>query len=79
MIKDKDLGSVKVNACDYCEGDEVATQCYFCGKDICVDCMAWVQFVDKEVVRGKVILFFYSKPMCKAHLPAKREDGCRQS
>jgi len=62
----------KIKICDYC-GEKAITKCYFCGKDLCVGCLAWVEFVDKVVVRSKDILFCYSKPMCKDHLPPKRD------
>lgn len=69
---EKEVEKEKVVVCDYCV-EEAACKCYFCGKDLCLDCMAWVKFIDREVVRGKTILFYYGKPMCKAHLPSKRD------
>jgi len=62
----------KVRGCDYCENLAVI-KCYFCGKDLCPNCTAWVEFIDMEVVRGRTILFYYHKPMCKEHLPTRRD------
>jgi len=62
----------KVLVCDSC-GEKAVVKCYFCGKDLCARCMAWVEFMDREVVRGKAINFYYHKPMCKGHLPERRD------
>ena len=72
MEKEVERNPDKVRLCDYCE-EEAATKCYFCGKDLYLKCMAWVRFMDREVVRGKTIFFYYSKPMCKVHLPERRD------
>jgi len=62
----------KIKVCDHC-GMRAVIKCYFCGKDLCVNCSAWVKFIDKENVRSKTILFYYHKPMCKEHLTARRD------
>jgi len=62
----------KIKVCDKC-GEKAVTKCYFCGADLCVDCMAWVQFVDKEILRGKTFIFYYNKPLCKEELPSRRD------
>jgi hypothetical protein len=62
-----------VETCDYCDSEVALIKCYFCGADICPEHTAVVSFYDIEPVRGKDIYFLYNKPMCKAHLPERRD------
>ena len=66
-----DSEPVEETQCDTCSEEAVVT-CYFCGKDLCLECIARVLFHDKVVVREKPITFIYDKYMCKSHLPSKR-------
>ena len=70
---ERELEPIKVKVCDECGEEEIDYKCYFCGKDLCASCTAFVHFIDSEIVRNKEILFVYDKPMCKKHLPPKRD------
>jgi len=72
MEKNIEQSPVQSLVCDSC-GERAILKCYFCGKDLCHGCAARVKFLDKETVRGKGLLFFYDKPMCKSHLPERRD------
>ena len=61
---------IKTRVCDVCGEPRDLAICDFCGKEICGYCLANVNYVQLDNIRGHCLGFKYDRIMCQSHLPS---------